>query len=332
MQKLRVAVAGVTETSVAVSKVILARRSRYADAFGMDVRLIAHEDVAACLTGDRGFDALCTPRSRLDEDPVEDLLSTRPDVFIEAGSTDLSSVGSSRSSIEKAVRAGCDVVATLPGSLVNDGVRLRNEARDAGRLLKISGATGGALPAMDLLQRDLAGSHVTKIEGIFSSETNDLLDAMMKFGMSLQEALDNVPEANARGDLREQADGDHTARILLLLANFGLNADLDMNALEVRGISRVNARDIAHWHDQAASPRLVGTLTCNGNAITGTVDVKPFYPGDQMALVRGRCKAIRIVTREMGEIVVSACGSQSDAVAASALRDFELIMQERCRR
>lgn len=329
MHDFGIEVSGSNSTSRSIAASILAKRERYAETYGAKVSLVTSCTSSAGVADEGGRDAELSPR--LERNKTDDARPPRnkPNIFIEAGLSSPGRSGPDLAHIRHALAIGCDVVAISPNPLIDGSRGLRDLVRAHGSFLTISAAAGGALPAMDMLQHSLAGCSVTKIEGIFSNRTNNLLDAMTKCGLTLQEALEDVSEADPEIDVMDQAEGWATARTLLLLANYGLGVDLTMDDLTVRGIMTVTEKNIAHWRAQAATPRLVGTLVRDGGRITGTVDVRPYYPGDQMALVRSRCSAIRIATAEMGELFATSCGSEPDAALSTALKDVEHIMRMR---
>ncbi|HCO56055.1 MAG TPA: homoserine dehydrogenase, partial [Pelagibacterium sp.] len=58
----------------------------------------------------------------------------------------------------------------------------------------------------------------------------------------------------AEADPRNDIEGWDTASKLILIANFGLDADLTMDDLVVEGIGSVGASDIETWRKQGLVP------------------------------------------------------------------------------
>jgi len=331
METCRIAITGFGRVGHAIASMLLARQARYPDVHGVDVRLIA---VCGSKSGlfdpggleEAGLDSLEAGRSGPDF-----IASTGADVVIEAGPSDHRTGGPGLAYLTTTLEAGRDVIAVSKGALVHSGLRLREIARSTGAMLKVSGATGAALPTIDLLDYNLRGTTVLGIEGILNATTNHLLDAMMTRGTGLAEAL---AEAQAGGfaerDPRGDIEGWDTASKLLILADFGLDAGLTIDDVAVDGITGITAVDIEAWQREGRVPKLVGRLTRHGGAFSARVGVETYDLGDPLAHVSGHDKAIRIETDTMGEIVAIGGGAEPNATAAAALKDLEHILAARC--
>lgn len=330
MRDIRIAIDGFGAIGRETASLLLARHDHYASTYGVDVHLVAicEAEMGLSVEGGLRTDQLGQLASR--KSGADFLLSSRPDLFIAAGSGDMGADQPGSGYLRSALAAGCDAIVVSTGALIDDGWGLRELARTTGAQLKISGAIGAALPTIDMLQHNLAGCKAVRIEGIFSPCANYILDAMMNCGATLSEALGEA-EKQRLADCRSRSDidGSGTARKLVLLANFGLDSPLSIDSLTVQGVEAITEQAIAAWRSQAMVPRLVGTLVLEAGSVRGTVAVRPYFPGDPMALVRGRCTATRIVTEEMGEIVVTNCAAEPRATAAAVLKDLEHILRIR---
>lgn len=326
----RIAIAGFGAVGRATAKLLLSRRDRYRAVYGLDVRL-----VAVCGSRSGAFDPAGLEAGSLDAletglSGSDFIASSDADVLIEAGPSDFRTGGPGLSYIRSALSAGRDTIVISKGALVHDGKGLRDIAHTSGAMLKISGATAAALPTIDLLQYNLAGCATLRVEGILNATSNYLLDAMMERGVGMDEAL---AEAQARGfaerDPRNDVEGWDTACKLLILANFGIGADLTMEKLTVEGIQSITEYDIARWRTEGLAPRLIGRLNREGDNVRASVSVHAYPANDIFAHVSGKNKAIRIGTDAMGEIVAIGCGSEPAATAAAALKDLEHIFRAR---
>lgn len=330
MRDIRLAIDGLGTIGREIASLLLARHDYFSSTYGVDVRLVAICEAGTGLSDESGLRTDQLGRLEAGKSGADFLLSSRPNLLIQTGSGDTGAGQPGPGYLRSALAAGCDVIAVSTSALIDDGCALRDLARTTGAILKISGAIGAALPTIDMLQHNLAGCKAVRIEGIFSPCANHLLDAMMNCGATFLEALGEA-EKEAFADCRSRGDidGSETARKLVLLANFGLDCPLLADNLTVQGVEAISEQAIAAWRSQAIVPRLVGTLVREAGSVRGTVAVRPYFPGDPMALVRGRCTAARIVTEEMGEIVVTNCAAEPRATAAAALKDLEHILRIR---
>lgn len=333
MRVVSVAVAGFGGVGRATVSLLLARRDRYRQVHDADVRLVAVCGSRSGLADPNGLEP-----GRLDElvagltgpDFIE---ASGADVLIEAGPSDFRTGGPGLAYIRASLAAGRDTIVISKGALVHSGRELRALARDGGAMLKLSGAAAAALPTIDLVEHSLKGCEVHEIEGILNATTNYLLDAMMNQGLGFDEALGRAQAGGlAEADPRNDTEGWDTACKLILIANFGLEAALTMDDLSVDGIQSISRQDIETWRSQNLAPKLVGSLVRKDGATRAAVGIRTYPPGDPLAHVSGKNKAIRITTDAMGETVAIGSGTEPLATAAAALKDLEHILARRAPR
>lgn len=330
MNVIRVAIAGFGGVGRATANLLLERRERYRRVYGVDVRLVAVCGSRAGLADPDGLEP-----QRLDalvpglSGPAF-IEASSPDVLIEAGPSDFRTGGPGLAYVRASLAAGRDIIIISKGALVHSGRELRDVARSSGAMMKFSGAAAAALPTVDLIEHSLKGCEVLEVEGIFNATTNYLLDAMMNQGLGFEEALGRAQAAGfAEADPRNDTEGWDTASKLLILANFGLDADLTMDDLVVEGIQSITEHQIETWRGERLVPKLVGSLSRTDGAMMATVGVRTYPQSDPLAHVSGKNKAIRITTDAMGETIAIGSGMEPLATAAAALKDFEHILTAR---
>jgi homoserine dehydrogenase len=327
MKRMNVAIAGFGGVGRAVGNLLLARRDRYRKEYGVDVRLVAVCGSRAGTANSDGlelnqFDALADGLSGVDF-----ILGAKPDVLIEAGPSNFRTGAPGHGYLTAALDAGIHAIVISKGALVRDGLGLRARAAQSGSLLKVSGATAAALPTIDLLEYNLKGCEFLQIQGILNATTNFLLTAMMEDGLSYAEALHRAQDGGfAERDPRNDTEGWDTACKLLILANFGLDGNLTMSDLAVEGIQSITETQIRTWKADGTIPKLLGTITREGDLIQASVGVKILPASDMFAQVTGQNKAIRVRTDTMGEIIAIGSGTEPMATASAALKDLEHIL------
>ncbi|MGI6246946.1 MAG: homoserine dehydrogenase [Pseudochelatococcus sp.] len=330
MRVLRVAIAGFGGVGRATASLLLSRRERYRRLHGTDVRL-----VAVCGSSAGLFDAEGLEADRLDLleaglSGADFINASGADILIEAGPSDFRTGAPGLAYIRSALSSGRDAIVISKGALVHSGRELRALAENADAFLKISGAAAAALPTIDLLDHSLLGCTVLKLEGILNATTNYLLDAMTVRGIGFEEALREAQAGGfAEADPRNDTEGWDTACKLLILADFGLGADLTMDDVAVEGIRSVTEKRIEAWRAEGVVARLVGSLTRTDGGFHASVGIRTYPLADPFAHVRGKNKAIRITTDAMGETVAIAAGAEPLATAAAALKDLEHILAAR---
>ncbi|NQZ10531.1 MAG: homoserine dehydrogenase [Algicola sp.] len=329
MKTLRVAIAGFGSVGRATASLLLGRRERYLSQYGLDVRLVAVCGSKAGLFNLDGIEEGHFNQQQKGLTGPDFILQSGADVVIEAGPSDFRTGGPGYAYIQSALEAKRDVIAISKGALVFDGPGLRRLASKSGATLKISGATAAALPTIDLLDYNLKGCEVLKVEGILNATTNFLLDTMMQQGSSFAQALASAQAGGfAESDTSYDTQGWDTACKLLILANFGLGATLTIDDVSVEGIEDVTTKRINQWREQNLVPKLVGVLSRQPKGYKATVGIQALTKDDPLSLVAGNNKAIRITTDVMGDVIAIGGNSGPQATAAAALKDFEHLLMK----
>ncbi|PSS60561.1 homoserine dehydrogenase [Ensifer sp. NM-2] len=330
MKTYKIAIAGFGGVGRATASLLLSRRVRYHQVYNANVRLVA---VCGSRSGLINADGL--EEEQLDR--LEDGLSgpgfieeSGADVLIEAGPSDFRTGGPGLAYLRSALSAGRDTIVISKGALVHSGKQLRDLARGSGAMLKLSGAAAAALPTIDLVNHSLKGCEVLEIEGILNATTNFLLDAMTTRRIGFDTALHEAQQGGfAEADPRNDTEGWDTACKLLILANFGLGTDLTMDDLTVEGIQSVTRDRIEAWSKEGLVPKLVGSLTRVNGTVRAKVGIRTYPLSDPFANIRGKDKAIRIITDAMGETIAIGSGKEPLATAAAALKDLDHILTVR---
>ncbi len=262
MSRCHVAISGFGQIGRAVAELLAARRARYRERYGVEVRLVGisrsrgarvdREGLRDPLAADAPLDASLTGEAFVS--------AARPDVLIEAGPTDYLSGGAALGYLRAALAAGAHGIAISKGALVLDYPGLRALADANGVELKISGATSAALPTIDLLDYNAAGCEVRVMEGIFTATTNYVLDRMMA-GIAFADALAEAQRAGmAEPDPRFDVEGWDTACKVCILANAGFGARLALDEIAREGIAPIEAGQLARWRADGLVPKLVGRI------------------------------------------------------------------------
>ncbi len=333
MSVIRVAIAGFGGVGRATASLLLTRRNRYRQVYGANIRLVA---VCGSRSGLADPDGLEPERLDTLEPGLSGpdfIMASDADILIEAGPSDFRTGGPGLTYLRSSLAAGRDTIVISKGALVHSGPELRALARTSGAMLKLSGAAAAALPTIDLIEQSLKGCEVLEIEGILNATTNYLLDAMINQGLGFDEALARAQAGGfAEADPRNDIEGWDTASKLLILANFGLNADLTMDELNVEGIQSVSRQRVVAWREEGLVPKLVGSLRRTDGVTRAVVGVRTYPLTDPLAHVSGKNKAIRITTDAMGETIAIGSGTEPLATAAAALKDLEHILTARAAR
>jgi homoserine dehydrogenase len=165
-------------------------------------------------------------------------------MLLEASPLDIETGQPGLDCIRSALSRGMHVVTANKGPLILAYQELTDLARAQNVELKFSATVGGGLPAVNIGQRDLAGTTILRLEGILNLTTHYIL-SQMSAGVSLEEALAQAQaEGHAEADSRLDVEGWDAAAKLVILANSVLGQPTTLADVEVTGIAGVTYEEI----------------------------------------------------------------------------------------
>ncbi|MFB0565349.1 MAG: homoserine dehydrogenase [Candidatus Aminicenantaceae bacterium] len=245
-----------------------------------------------------------------------------PGVLVECTPSNIKTGEPGLTHINLALDKGWHVATANKGPLVVDLQSLREKAKKNRLALKFSGATAAALPALDVALYSLAGTEITRIEGILNGTTNYILTKMEE-GMDYRDAL---KEAQAKGiaesDPSLDVGGWDTAVKILLISNAVLETDFTLEDMNVEGIENISSRFIKEKREEEKSLKLLGRLTKEENdykievALTSIDDSHPLFG------IKGAEKGISFTTDTMDKVTVTGGESDPKGAGASILKDI----------
>jgi len=244
-------------------------------------------------------------------------------ILVDAAPTNLQDGEPGLSCQRLAIQKGWHVVAADKGPLVLAYAELMAMAEDSGVRILFSGTVAGGLPTINIGVRDLAGSGVTKVEGIFNGTTNYILSRMTEENLSYQEALKAAQEAGiAEADPTLDVDGWDAAIKLVIVANSVLRRPTRLEDLVIEGIRNVTPQDLKQAGARGEVIKLVALAERRGNDYA--LSVRPtFLPKDHILARTGMWDmAVVYHTDYMG--IISAVIEEKGPVPTSAavLRDM----------
>ena len=178
----------------------------------------------------------------------------KADVLLEASPVNLTTGQPGLDCVRLALSRGMAAVLANKGPLVHAFAELTNAAETTGSGLAYSATVCGALPVINIGQRDLVGCEIRSVRGIFNSTSNSILAAMSAGGsyeQALKQAqLDGIAEADPSLDV----GGWDTANKLVIITNSILRQPASLADLEiVTGITEITAEQIAGARGAARS-------------------------------------------------------------------------------
>jgi homoserine dehydrogenase len=220
-----------------------------------------------------------------------------------------------------ALAAGAHLVTATKSPLLSGWSRLHSVASEYGRGVRISGATGAALPAGDLARAGLRGFEVQQVRGCVNGTASFFLDRLGE-GMAPATALElardrGIAEADATADL----SGADAATKLRLLAGLLWRWDVAVCRVDAEPITDATAVRAVRAHARGEVLRHIGSARADdpGRVVVALQEfprtAAPF------GVLAGPEKAVEFRCRDAGDITVSGGRSSPLGAALAMVKD-----------
>lgn len=256
------------------------------------------------------------------------------DLLLEASAVNLQTGQPGLDCVRRAIQRQMGVVLANKGPLVHAFGELQAAAHAAGSGLAYSATVCGALPVVNIGQRDLVACQIRSVRGIFNSTSNSILAAMAQGGsyeQALKQAqLDGIAEADPSLDVA----GWDTANKLVIIANSILRQPATLADVQpVLGITGITAEQLRAGAAQDKVVKLVARADLTGlRNLSGRpsyhLSVQPeWLPADDfLASVSGWEMGIVFDTDVMGLQQFKVDERGPVPTAAAMLRDVITLM------
>lgn len=238
-------------------RILEMKQAELAQRYGLAFRIVAVADSSGVAVDLAGFEPVTTRRFKeaggrvctlpgyIANATPADVLATLPcDLVLEASPVNLTTGEPGLSVTRAALQRGIAVVLANKAPLVLAYRELHTLAAASGAGLAFSATVCGALPVLNIGQRDLVAADILRLRGIFNATTNFILTEMAT-GRSYADAL---AEAQRRGiaetDPTLDVEGWDTANKLVIVANHVLGIDATLADVAVTGITSVTVADL----------------------------------------------------------------------------------------
>ena len=317
---LRIALAGLGTVGGGVIRLIDANRKLIAARAGRELEIVAVS--ARDRSKDRGVDI-----SRFGWEDDMALLARREDVDVVVelvGGAD----GPALSLARRALGAGKGLVTANKAMIAHHGMELAEAAEAAGAPLKFEAAVAGGIPVVKGLREGAAANAITRIYGILNGTCNYVLSTMENTGRDFADVLKDAQELGyAEADPTFDIEGVDAGHKLAILSAIAFGSRIDMEAMEVAGISSIRAADIAQAAALGYVIRLIGLADCEygqDGDLRLFQRVQPYLvPRDHpLAAVDGPTNAVVLEGNFSGRLLFQGAGAGDGPTASSVVADL----------
>ncbi len=151
------------------------------------------------------------------------------------------------------------VVTANKALLAHHGYELALKAEANDVSLAYEAAVAGGIPIIKALREGLAANRVHSVYGILNGTCNYILTMMRETGRDFADVLHDAKELGyAESDPTFDIEGIDAAHKLCLLTSIAFGVKPDFDAMEIQGITQVNADDISYATEFGYRIKLLG--------------------------------------------------------------------------
>ncbi|MDG2002820.1 MAG: homoserine dehydrogenase [Novosphingobium sp.] len=222
---------------------------------------------------------------------------------------------------------GKALVTANKAMIAHHGLELAEAAERAGSALKFEAAVAGGIPVIKGLSEGAAANAFERVYGILNGTCNYILSTMEDSGADFADVLADAQRLGyAEADPTFDIEGIDAAHKLAILAAIAFGARLDFDAVEVTGISRIIASDIAQARALGYVIRLIGMAEIETAAGESSLfqRVQPHLvpTGHPLAHVDGPTNAIVAEGNFMGRLLFQGAGAGDGPTASAVVADI----------
>ncbi|HQL75313.1 MAG: Homoserine dehydrogenase [Planctomycetes bacterium ADurb.Bin126] len=225
--------------------------------------------------------------------------------------------------IERALAAGKNVVTANKALLARHGAELWAAARRAGRCIAFEASCAGGIPIIRALSDGLIANRIDALYGIVNGTCNYILTAMTRQGQSYGEAL-----AQAQADGLAEADptldvgGHDSAHKLAILAALAFGRQIDLDAIPVQGVDKLQLCDIQYGNELGYTVKLLAIAQRRRTGLS--LRVGPAFISKQhpLAWVSGPFNAVSVYGHATGHTMYYGRGAGAYPTASAVVADI----------
>ncbi len=228
-----------------------------------------------------------------------------------------------RTVIERAIKAGKNVVTANKALLAQHGENLYALARKHNVCLAFEASCAGGIPIIRALCDGLIANRIDAMYGIVNGTCNHVLTAMIRNGQSYAEALAEAQRIGlAEADPTLDVTGVDSAHKLAILAALAFGEKIDLDAIPVEGIDNLDLRDVAYGHELGYVIKLLAIAQRHKDGTS--LQVRPTFISQEhpLAWVSGPFNAVSVYGHANGHTMYYGRGAGPGPTASAVVSDI----------
>ena len=225
----------------------------------------------------------------------------------------------------RTLAAGKGLVTANKAMIAHHGMELAEAAETAGAPLKFEAAVAGGIPVIKGLREGVAANAIGRIYGILNGTCNYILSTMERTGRDFGDVLKEAQDLGyAEADPAFDIEGTDAAHKLAILAAIAFGSRIDLASMDVTGITRIRAADIAQAAALGYVIRLIGLADCDPGRGLLFQRVQPcLVPRSHpLAAVDGPTNAVVAEGDFAGRLLFQGAGAGDGPTASAVVADL----------
>src|SRR5690625_2163425 len=261
------------------------------------------------------------------------LLTTNPDDILNDPDIDIvvevmGGIEQAREYILKAFAAKKHVVTANKDLVALHGLELQETASENKCDFFYEASVAGGIPILRGIVDGLATDHIRKVMGIVNGTTNYILTKMNNEGVSYEDALKEAQDLGfAEADPTADVEGLDSARKMAILARLAFSTTVELDDVEVSGISNLALTDLEYGEKLGFTMKLIGIANFDNEQVE--VSVQPtFLANDHpLANVKNEYNAVYVNGEAVGETMFYGPGAGSLPTATAVMSDVVAVIK-----
>jgi homoserine dehydrogenase len=259
------------------------------------------------------------------DDPVKLATMDDVDVVVElVGGSD----GPAKLTVEAALKAGKSVVSANKALIAEHGMEIAGLAEKHNAHLLFEAAVAGAIPIVRAVRNSLSGVVVSRVAGILNGTCNYILSEMLRTGAAYETVLAEAQRLGyAESDPFLDVSGGDAAHKVLILASIAFGAQPAFDQVQVEGIDKIEAMDIALANKFDYRIKLVAEAFRAKDGVRCRVAPVLVQKEHPLAQVNGPLNAVVVEGEPVGRLTFTGPGAGAGPTAAAVMGDLARLFE-----
>ncbi|MEK5477445.1 homoserine dehydrogenase [Paenibacillus sp. FSL R5-0407] len=263
-------------------------------------------------------------RSKLTEDPWEVIRDPEIDVIVEV----MGGIASTKEYILEALDRGKHIVTANKDLMALYGSEILAKALEKQCDVFYEASVAGGIPIIRTLIEGFSSDRIMKIMGIVNGTTNYILSKMSQEGASYEDVLAEAQELGyAEADPTSDVEGLDAARKMAILGTLGFRTNVELQDVQVRGISSVSKEDIQYAKRLGYEMKLLGIADRQDDEFSIAVQPTMVKKSHPIAAVNGVFNAVYVYGEAVGETMFYGAGAGEMPTATSVVADLVAVVK-----